>query len=187
MPRYEDIAGDEENIVGALTQMLRASPPAAQIARRGWAPSNAPSVAAPRFSAAQLATQVGGTQENRLRAPLGLGSFTFNSNAQHNFIVEPQEAFRGERLIVDSALSEDATGLLLIVDEILVGSLPQTPSTEFGLPAVMFRADATDAQMDWQICPAGTKIIVRAHVEGTFGESDTLIASLGIYGVWIRG
>jgi hypothetical protein len=181
MPREEIISGDDENIVGALTSALMQR-------ARGTAFRATPggTVSAPRFSMAQLANQVGGTQENKLRAPLGLGSNVFSDNSPFSFIVEPQEAFRGERLIVDVALSAGAE-LLLSIDEILVGSLPQTPSTEFGLPAVMFRADATDAAMDWQICPAGTKIIIKAHAVGTFGEADTLTAQLGLYGVWIRG
>ncbi len=189
MPREEMISGaDAENIIGALAASMS----------RGWAGTPAMNravaargggaqVAQPQFSLTNLQNQVGGAgRDNRLRAPLGLGSHVFSDNAPFSFIVEPQEAFRGERLIVDTALSAGAD-LLLSIDEILVGSLPQTPSTEFGLPAVMFRADATDAQMDWQICPAGTKIIIRAHAVGTFGEADTLTAQLGIYGVWIRG
>ncbi len=173
------IEGDDENIVGALMNQL-ALRSGARMPQRGGG-----TVSAPRFSTAQLQTQVGGTQNNKLRAPLGLGSHVFVDNAPFKFIVEPQEAFRGERLIVDTGTLP--AGLLLSIDEIMVGSLPQTPSTEFGLPAVMFRADATDAQMDFQICPAGTKITVTAHVVGTFAEADELTAQLGIYGTWIRG
>jgi hypothetical protein len=153
-----------------------------QRARAGTLPGR--TVSTPQFSAQLLANQVGGTQDNKLRAPLGLGSHVFTDNSPHAFIVEPQEAFRGERLIVDVVA---AAGLLLSIDSIFVGSLPQTPSTEFGLPAVMFRADATDAGMDWQICPAGTKIIINAHAVGTFAEADEVVAQLGLYGVWIRG
>jgi hypothetical protein len=180
MPREEIISGDDENIVGALTTALMNRMPM----RSTGMPARGGTVSAPRFSTANLQNQVGGTQDNKLRAPLGLGSHVFVDNGPFSFIVEPQEAFRGERLIVDVVA---ATGLLLSIDEILVGSLPQTPSTEFGLPAVMFRADATDAQMDWQICPAGTKIIIKTHVVGTFAEADELTAQLGLYGVWIRG
>jgi hypothetical protein len=170
----EMVSGDSENIVGALTNALmrRATP--------GRTVTN------PRFSVSQIRNQVGGGGDSKLRAPLGLGSKQYTDNTPFNFIVEPQEAFRGERLIVDVAVSTGAN-LLLSIDEIVVGSLPQMPSTEFGLPAVMFRADATGAHMDWQICPAGTKIIIKTHVVGTFGEADTLTAQLGIYGEWIRG
>jgi len=176
------VSGDEENIVGALTSALAQRAGNWGGAQRGGARA----VTRPPFTTTQVAAQVGGTRDNKLRAPLGLGSHVFTDNAPFRFIVEPQEAFRGERLIVDTALSTGAA-LLLSVDLIMVGSMPQMPSTEFGLPAVMFRADATDAGMDWQICPAGTKIMIEAHAEGTFGESDTLTAEMGIYGEWIRG
>lgn len=173
------IAGDDENIMGALMQNF-------QNLQRFRGTPRGGSVSPPQFSSAQLATQVGGSKENRLRAPLGLGSFKFTDNNPHTFVVEPQEAFRGERLIVNEVIT-DGAALGLVIDLITVGSLPQTPSVEFGLPASMFRPDATDAMMDWQICPAGTKIQISAHVEGTFGEAESLIAQLGLYGVWIRG
>jgi acetamidase/formamidase len=83
---------------------------------------------------------------------------------------------------------DDAASVATLVNNITVGSLPQTPSTEFGMPASMFRPDATDAQMDWQICPAGTKIIIEVETTGgAFAEGDTLTVSAGIYGSWIRG
>lgn len=185
MGREEMISGDdEENIVGAILQRFGAQ----AMQQRGFrAPGRGQTVGPPRFSAAQIANQVGGGKDNKLRAPLGLGNFTFTDAGptNHNFIVEPQEAFRGERLIVD--FSSETAGVLFSIDEILVGSLPQMPSTEFGLPSIMFRADATEAQMDWQICPAGTKIIVRTSLVGTLGEGDTAVAQLGIYGEWVRG
>lgn len=179
MGREEIISGDDgENIVGALQALQRAS--------SGWQarPGAGRTVSRPAFSQTNVASQAGGTRDNKLRAPLGLGSHVFTDNSPFRYIVEPQEAFRGERLIVETAADE---GLILSIDLIMVGSLPQMPSTEFGLGAGMFRADATDAQMDWQICPAGTKIMVEAHVVGTFGEGDELTAVLGIYGAWIRG
>lgn len=183
MAREEMISGDDsENIVGALTQALMSR---AGSSFRAAPPQGGRSVTGPRFSSSQLANQVGGgAQDSKLRAPLGLGSHVYTDNSPFSFIVEPQEAFRGERLIVDVIA---AAGLLLSIDEIIVGSLPQMPSTEFGLPAVMFRADATGAHMDWQICPAGTKIIIKTHAVGTFGEADEVVAQLGIYGEWIRG
>jgi hypothetical protein len=143
-------------------------------------------VSTPRFAASQVGAQVGAGGSSKLRAPLGLGSFVFTGAAPtHNFIVEPQEAFRGERLVVE--FSSETAGVLLTILNIFVGSLPQTPSSEFGIPASMFRPDATGAEMEWQICPAGTKIIVQTALVGALAEADTAVAQVGIYGEWIRG
>jgi hypothetical protein len=179
MPREEIISGedDQENIVGALTNALT------QMRR---APAGR-TVTGPRFTQQQTAAQVGAGRQSKLRAPLGIGFFTFSALGTNVFVVEPQEAFRGERLIID-VVRDGAAGVSVVVNSIFVGSLPQQPSTEFGLPASMFQPDATDANMDWQVCPAGTKIIISVSaVGGAFAEGDTLTVSLGIYGEWIRG
>jgi hypothetical protein len=183
MGREEIVEGDTENILGALMPALAQF----QRARAGGARPGR-TVTNPQFTGSQLATQVGGGQkDSKLRAPIGLGSHTFTALGQFQFIVEPQEAFRGERLIL-SVVRDGAAGVDVVVNSIFVGSLPQQPSTEFGMPGSMFQPDATDAQMDWQICPAGTKLsITVSAVGGAFAEGDTLTVSLGIYGVWIRG
>lgn len=179
MAREEIISGDDqENIVGALTTQLMRS---VQQARGGR------TVQTPRFTQAQLSTQVGSGRDNKLRAPLGLGFHTFTALGTFKFVVEPQEAFRAERLVLE-VLREGAAGTGVQVNNMFVGSLPQTPSSEFGIPASMFRPDATDAQMDWQICPAGTKIIIEVEAIGTaIGEGDSVTVELGIYGEWVRG
>ena len=46
--------------------------------------------------------------------------------------------------------------------------------------------ESRDPRFD-ALIPAGTKIQIACHVEGTFGEADTLTAQIGLYGVWIRG
>ena len=103
------------------------------------------------------------------------------------FIVEPQEAFRGERMIINIE-KDGGAGVATLVNQITVGTLPQTPSTEFGIPAAMFQADATDAAMEWQICPAGTKITIEVETVGAaIAEGDTVTVSIGVYGAWIRG
>jgi len=190
MAREEMISGDEENIIGALTQALtgRVRPGggfmSGNIMKRVQT-----AVRNPAFSNAQLSNQVGGSgQDSKLRAPLGFGTFTFVEGAAttHNFVVEPQEAFRGERLVIAS-IAAGGAAVLGQVDLITVGSLPQAPSVEFGIPFSMFQPDATDAQMDWQICPAGTKIQVNTSYAGTLGEGQTFIVQVGLYGVWIRG
>lgn len=177
----EEISGDSENIIGALTNALQRVGPMARAGR---------SVGAPQFSQAQLQNQVGGSgRDNKLRAPLGMGVFVFSAatGTTHKFIVEPQEAFRGERLVVEVGADAAAAGVLAAVEQITVGSLPQTPSTEFGIPAAMFRPDATDANMNWQICPAGTKIIIEVSISAQLADADTATVQLGVYGEWIRG
>jgi hypothetical protein len=188
MAREEMISGDDENIVGALAQgFMNAAARARGGARTGWNAAGR-TVGNPQFAAAQIANQVGGgARDNRLRAPLGLGFHTFTALGLFKFIVEPQEAFRGERMII-SVDKDGGAGVAVLVNTIIVGSLPQTPSTEFGIPASMFQPDATDAQMDWQICPAGTKIIVEVETVGAaIAEGDTVTVSAGVYGAWIRG
>jgi hypothetical protein len=181
MAREEMISGDE-NVMGALMNQFGGA--LAAMRARGGAGRT---VTAPQFQAAQIATQVGGTRDNKLRAPLGLGFHTFTAAGVFKFIVEPQEAFRGERLIVEVD-KDGAAGVATLVNQITVGTLPQTPSTEFGIPAIMFAHDATDAAMDWQICPAGTKIQIEVETTGgAFAEGDTLTVSVGLYGTWIRG
>jgi hypothetical protein len=179
--REEIIQGDDsENIVGALVNQLQ------RFGARGrQAAQNV--VTSPRFTAAGIKAQVGGGGESKLRAPLGIGFHTFTALGTFKFIVEPQEGFRGERLIVDVE-KDGGAGVATLVNSIIVGSLPQTPSTEFGIPAVMFRADATDANMSWQICPAGTKIIIEVELVGAaIAEGDSVTVSLGVYGEWVRG
>lgn len=191
MPREDIVSGDEENIVGAMFNMLQRGGggfnPRAMGGRAGGGFRGA--VSQPQFSGSQLSNQVGGTQAGRLRAPLGMGTFVFVEGAptSHSFVVEPQEAFRGERLIVDVGADAATAGVLATVRHIFVGSLPQQPSVEFGTPASMFRPDATDAQMDWQICPAGTKIEVEIEISAALGEGETATVAVGLYGVWIRG
>ena len=189
MGREEMVSGDEENIIGALTQALQGRVrPGGMGGTMRRVQSAVASVSNPRFSQTQLANQVGGGGDNKLRAPLGFGTFTFVEGAAttHNFVVEPQEAFRGERLVIAS-IAAGGAAVLGQVDLITVGSLPQAPSVEFGIPFSMFQPDATDAQMDWQICPAGTKIQVNTSYAGTLGEGQTFIVQVGLYGVWIRG
>lgn len=175
-----DMEGDSENIIGALAQMIR---PRMGPAARGGRPV----VSTPKFSAAQIAAQVGGGgQKGKLRAPLGFGYHEFTAAGTFSFIVEPQEAFRGERLMIAVA-RDGAAGVLGLVTALNVGTMPQQPSTEFGIPFEMFSPEMTDANMDWQICPAGTKIQVSVQVVGTFAEGDTFRVAVGLYGEWIRG
>ena len=186
MPREEiisgdldEVSGDAENIIGALAQMVRP--------RAGSAMSRGRSVQGPQFSSALFANQVGGSaKQTGLRAPLGFGFHVFTAAGVFSFIVEPQEAFRGERLMIDTA-RDGAAGVLGVVNTMTVGTMPQQPSTEFGIPFAMFSPAMTDAQMDWQICPAGTKIQIQVELVGTFAEADTVTVAVGLYGKWIRG
>jgi hypothetical protein len=177
---YDGPSGDAENIIGALAQLVRPRPGPAMA--RGRA-----AVSGPQFSRALIANQVGGAnKESGLRAPLGFGFHTFTAAGTFAFIVEPQEAFRGERLMIDTA-RDGAAGVLGVVNTMTVGTMPQQPSTEFGIPFAMFSPQMTDAHMDWQICPAGTKIQINVELIGTFAEADSVVVACGLYGKWIRG
>lgn len=191
MPREEIIAGDQENIIGALVNAL-ARP--AQLARSaaggGWrAAAAAPGtvIQGPQFTSAAINAQVGGGQrDTRLRSYLGFGTFAFTDAAPtHKFIVEPQEAFRGGRLIITQVRSAAAGGIMML-NNISVGTLPQSPSTEFGAPADGFAPDATSSELDIQLCPAGTKLAIDMEVVGAVGEGDSILVGVMLYGEWVR-
>jgi hypothetical protein len=84
MGREEILSGDDENIMGALAQQFGGA-----LQRFRQQPAGR-TVSAPRFSMSQLANQVGGgAQNNKLRAPLGLGFHTFTAAGVFKFVVEP--------------------------------------------------------------------------------------------------
>ncbi|HEY6110160.1 MAG TPA: hypothetical protein VIV56_14775, partial [Gemmatimonadales bacterium] len=125
-----------------------------------------------------------------LRAQLGMGSFTFTSatGSTHTFIVEPQEAFRVGRIVISQKASDGVGGTQVGVQPLIVGSLPQAPSSEYDIPAEMYAPDATDAQMDAQVCPAGTKMQLRVTLAGeAIPAEESLTVTIGLSGTWIRG
>lgn len=127
---------------------------------------------------------------SELRSYMGFGSVEWEVADGTNKVtlVEPQESFRGERLIIDTGIDENITNTpLTLLDRIDIGTLPQSPSVEFAAPAAMFRADATNANLDLQIAFRGTKIQVTLGITAApTGPSGIVTVSLGMFGQWIR-
>lgn len=124
----------------------------------------------------------------RLRSYMGLGvvAWTAADATDKVIIVEPQESFRGERLIV---VHQDAGGTsagIPLLRRIDIGTQPQSPSVEAAAPVDMFRPDATDANLDLQIAFRATKIQVTFGITAVPGAGVTKTLTAGFFGEWIR-
>jgi len=127
--------------------------------------------------------------EAELRSFMGFGSVSWAvaDSAEKISIVEPQESFRGERLILESAIDSGVTNTpLVLLNRIDVGTAPQSPSVEFAAPAAMFRADSTYSQLDLQIAYRGTKLQVTLGITAAPTGAGSVTASIGMFGQWIR-
>jgi hypothetical protein len=99
--------------------------------------------------------------------------------------IEPQERFRGERMVIDVLASATAAGIVL-VRLLQVGVQPQQPDTEQPAPASMFARDVTYSHLDLQVAKPGVKIFLTLGVTAAPGSGQTLTAAVGMYGQWIR-
>lgn len=124
-----------------------------------------------------------------IRAAMGWGTAVWTGAADsgdRQLIVEPQEPFRGERLIID-VLATGGTSLgLVVVRRIEIGTMPQTPSTAQPMPAAIFRADATSSQLDLQLAERGTQMTLTLGITASPGAGVTVTAVCGVYGKWVR-
>jgi len=124
-----------------------------------------------------------------LRSFMGFGSVTWAvaDSAEKISIVEPQESFRGERLILETAIDSGVTNTpLVLLNRIDVGTAPQSPSVEFAAPAAMFRADSTYSQLDLQIAYRAPKLQVTLGITTAPTGIGVVTASIGMFGQWIR-
>src|SRR5882672_6935873 len=89
----------------------------------------------------------------KLRGYLGIGTVTFDSTTQtvQSLIVEPQRAFRPERLII-ARRDSGAAAISSFVKGIFIGDMPQSPSVAQPAPTEMFSADATVSGIDFNKC-----------------------------------
>jgi len=119
----------------------------------------------------------------RKRTPLGLGSFTFDDSTgtDHEFEVEPQRDYQGERLIV-SVVKTNALATSVVVKSILVGDISQMASRQ-AMPAEAFQPDAVGSELDLSLCKGGTKFIVEIQLTGAvLGSTDEIQVNVGLYG-----
>jgi hypothetical protein len=126
--------------------------------------------------------------EAELRSFVGMGFQSWGPAdvVDRVFEIEPQESFRGERLVIDTREVGGVAAGLLFVRRIEVGTMPQSPSVTNVAPIAMFRPDATGAELDLQIAYRGTKLIVTLGVTAAPGAGVTVTALVGFYGQWIR-
>jgi hypothetical protein len=126
---------------------------------------------------------------SELRSYMGFGFLTWTGaadSADKTLTIEPQESFRGERLIIALAVAGGAAAGLTTLRRIEVGTLPQSPSVEAPAPAAMFSPDATESKLDLQIAYRGTKLAITLGQTASPGAGVTVTAAVGMYGQWIR-
>lgn len=123
-----------------------------------------------------------------MKSFLGLGVLSWGpaEAGDKQLEVEPQESFRGQRLIIDIAVAGGTAAGLTIVRSLFVGSMPQSPSIVAPMPATAFRADATDVELDLQIAFRGSKMVLQMGQTAAPGAGVTVTAAAGLFGVWIR-
>lgn len=166
----DEVSGEEDVLMGDDEALLGAS--RNQLARRPYRK--------PPLSYRQ-------NRDAKMRSYMGMGfaSFVGTDGSDKVLIIEPQEAFRGERLIVDVIDSAPPAGIT-VIRRIDVGSMPQSPSVEAAMPASAFFRDATYTGLDLQVAQPGVKIsIVLGRTSAPGGVIVTTVAA-GFYGEWIR-
>jgi len=126
----------------------------------------------------------------KLRGYIGLGDALFNSTTLTllTLIVEPQRAFRPERLIISRRDGSSATaGTGARVNGIFIGDQPQSPSIEQPAPTEMFQPDATVSGIDFDVCVPGQKIQLQLSVTALPTGTEFIRLSCGMYGDMMRG
>ena len=126
---------------------------------------------------------------SRLRSYMGFGIQTWAvaDATDKPIIVEPQESFRGERLVIDTSLAAGITNApLILMRRIDIGTLPQSPSVEQPAPAAMFARDATYSALDLQIAYRATKVQITLGISAAPTGAGVATAAVGMYGEWIR-
>ncbi len=169
---------DDDDDLGAVARRLRRRPRRGR-KRRGRKIWRRPPLKA---TSAQPTTA-------ELRSFMGFGSvfWAVADGTAKVSIVEPQESFRGERLVIDVGIDAGITNTpLVLLNRIDIGTLPQSPSVEFAAPAAMFRPDATNANLDLQIAYRGTKIQITLGITAAPTGVGQVTASIGMFGQWIR-
>lgn len=169
----DDYVGDDvgdDNMIGAVARAL-----AVRGRRRR------------RISPPQVPQQpLQGTDKLRSFLGAGVAVWTAADATDKQLLVEPQETFEGKRFILDVREVGGVSAGLVVVRRIDIGTQPQSPSVEQPAPAVMFRADATYANLDLQLAFRANKIIVTMGITAVPGAGVTVTAVGGFYGNWIR-
>lgn len=168
----DDFVGEDEEMLGAVRRPV-------QIARRGGGQMVAMK---PQLRGAASAPK-------KLRGYIGVGEVTFNSTngASATLVIEPQRAFRPERLVISRRDGSAVTaGISARVNAIYVGDQPQSPSVEQPAPTEMFQPDATFSGIDFDKCLPGQKIQISLSASSTPAGTEFLKLTLGFYGDMLR-
>ena len=189
MPRNEYVAGDEyiaadPDVVGAVWNAMRQ---AAGSARTGGQVVTRGALQAP-FSRPPLPAAPVQATTASLRSYMGFGFLSWGpaETADKAIIVEPQESFRGERLILDVGAAGGTSAGLSLLRRIDVGTQPQSPSVEQPAPAAMFARDSTNAELDLQIAFRGTKVQITLGITAAPGAGVTVTVAIGMFGQCVR-
>jgi hypothetical protein len=124
-----------------------------------------------------------------LRSYVGFGIATWAvaDAADKTLPIEPQESFRGERLIIDVAIAAGVTNApIVLLRRIDVGTMPQSPSVAQAAPAAMFARDAVGSKLDLQIAYRGTNFQLVLGITAAPAGAGQITAACGMYGEWIR-
>jgi len=117
-----------------------------------------------------------------------VGRITHARIVAADLIVEPQRAFRPERLIISRRDGSSATaGTGARVNGIFIGDQPQSPSIEQPAPTEMFQPDATVSGIDFDVCVPGQKIQLQLSVTALPTGTEFIRLSCGMYGDMMRG
>lgn len=195
MSTREDMSGIEENVMGAMSNMfanLRAragqggARPQARLPWGGGGGGMVSRVPAGGAPAPQLPGATASVNELRSFAGLGAAVWTGADAALKTLEIEPQESFQGRRLIFSEARTETATSSVVSIANLYVGSMPQSPVVDQSAPIAMFAPDATDAELDLQICYRGMKLVCQLSISAAPGSGETVTVIGGLYGTWLR-
>lgn len=170
------VSGDGADVLGALSR---------QLVRRGSGQGRR------IFRQPPLPAQPAQQTMAELRSYMGFGPVTWAVadplGTQRVIVVEPQESFRGERLVLDVTIPGTVTNAPQVtLARIDVGTLPQSPSVEFAAPAAMFRPDCTNANLDLQIAYRGTKMQITLGITALPTGAGIVTCTVGMFGQWIR-
>lgn len=184
---YDDEA---EAVIGAMANLLRSRGSGGgggAMARRGQGgyPQNVARVGNAYVRPPLPATPQHPTAMIRSFVGMGFATWTGADGADKVLSIEPQEKFRGERMVIDVLASAAAAGIVL-VRLLQVGVQPQQPDTEAPAPASMFARDVTYSHLDLQVASPGIKMTLTLAVTAAPGGTETITAAVGFYGEWIR-
>ena len=122
----------------------------------------------------------------KVRGFLGLGEARFIAGGPTSITleVEPQRAFRGERLVIARRESGGVTvASSTRVQSIFIGDKPQSPSIQQPAPTEMFSPDATESGVDFDKAVPGVKILVTLTLTGVaLAGAEFVSLNCGMYG-----